>query len=253
MIQQKYLQRINYSGKLEPSLKDLQDLHKAHLFNVPFENLDIHYDNKIELRLDQIFQKIMHNNRGGFCYELNGLFAELLDSIGFKTKRISARVFNKEKGYKQEFGHLATLVIINEEEYLTDVGFGDFTVHPLKLELGKLQNDPTGLYLIDKFEEDYFRVNRIQNGEKIPQYIFKNMARDFLDFTEMCHYHQTDPSSPFTQKKLITVPTESGRITITENSMKIKVGNTMEEVDLKTKEEFQLEIWKKFKVDLEKI
>ena len=82
-----YLKRINYSGSLEPSLKVLKQLQQAHLMSVPFENLDIHYGRTIELDLDKIFNKVVVDHRGGFCYELNGLFGELLSMLGFKIKR----------------------------------------------------------------------------------------------------------------------------------------------------------------------
>ncbi len=174
-----YLKRIGYKGGLEPSLAVLQNLQKAHLFNVPFENLDIHYGNVIHLNIDELFVKIVKRNRGGFCYELNGLFYELLISLGFNAKRISARVYNKEKGYGEEFDHMAIIVNINGVEYLTDVGFGEFTIAPFKLELGLSQSDTRSVFVIDKFEEEYLRVNKVVNGEFTPEYIFKNIERRF--------------------------------------------------------------------------
>ena len=96
----KYLERIKYSGRLEPNLDLLKKLQKNHLLNVPFENLDIHNQIPIELNIDRIYEKIVQNNRGGFCYELNGLFYELLLSLDFNAKRVSARVYIKDNEYK---------------------------------------------------------------------------------------------------------------------------------------------------------
>ena len=79
---QEYIKRINYSGDITPNLVVLKQLQKTHLLNVPFENLDIHYGNLIELDLDKIYHKIVVKKRGGFCYELNGLFQSLLNTIG---------------------------------------------------------------------------------------------------------------------------------------------------------------------------
>ncbi|HYK47600.1 MAG TPA: arylamine N-acetyltransferase, partial [Parafilimonas sp.] len=70
----RYLRRINYEGTREPNLTLLAALQKQHLLHVPFENLDIHYKTPIELNVPRIFEKVVHNKRGGFCYELNGLF-----------------------------------------------------------------------------------------------------------------------------------------------------------------------------------
>ena len=92
-----YLKRINYSGDLTPSITILKQLQKTHLLNVPFENLDIHYGHPIELDLDKIYHKIVVRKRGGFCYELNGLFQNMLNIIGFDSKIISARVYDNKK------------------------------------------------------------------------------------------------------------------------------------------------------------
>jgi len=144
MDQRKYLARFNYKGKVEPTLEVLKDLQKSHLLRVPFENLDIHFNRKIELDIEWIYQKIVEQGRGGFCYELNGLFYELLKSIGFQVKRISARPYESNKDFGKEYDHLAIIVRIQDLEYLTDVGFGEFVFHPLIVELDEAQQDQRG-------------------------------------------------------------------------------------------------------------
>jgi len=252
MNQTAYTNRIGYSGELEPTLNLLQKLQKSHLMSIPFENLDIHWGIPIELNINRIFQKIVVNNRGGYCYELNGLFYKLLTSIGFKTKRISARVYDKNKEYGQEYDHMATVVSLNGIDYLTDVGFGEFAFGPLRLELDKIQNDETGDFVIEKFDQDYIRVSKIEDGELQPEYIFKNVHREFDEFEDMCNYHQTNPESHFTQKKLISIPTENGRITLTDDKLKIRANNSIEETDLKNKTEFDKELWNYFKIRTER-
>ncbi len=205
---EKYLDRIKYSEELEPNLSLLKKLQKKHLLNIPFENLDIHYQTPIKLNLKQIYEKIIYQNRGGFCYELNGLYCELLQSLGFDAKRISARVYNKDKEYSSEFDHLAIIVKIVNTEYLTDVGFGEFVFEPLELKLGKIQNDERGNYSINKFENGYLGVNKIENGKSTPEFIFKNVGREFEEYEKMCEYHQTNPDSHFMKKRLISLPTE---------------------------------------------
>ena len=78
-----YLQRIDYKGSLKPSLKTLANLQKQHLLHIPFENLDIAAGVPIELDINRIYKKVIMNKRGGFCYELNRLFCELLTQLGF--------------------------------------------------------------------------------------------------------------------------------------------------------------------------
>ncbi len=123
----KYLERINYKGPLLPDLKTLQGLHLAHLQSVPFENLDIRLKRTLRITEEAIWDKIVVNKRGGFCYELNGLFAWLLKQIGFDVTYLNARVFDREGNLGMDFDHLALLVQApgQPERWLADVGFGN--------------------------------------------------------------------------------------------------------------------------------
>lgn len=246
----KYLQRIMYSDSLEPNLNTLKSLQKAHLLHIPFENLDIHNHVSIELSVDRIFDKIVYQNRGGFCYELNGLFYELLLDLGFHAIRVSARVYDSNNGYGKEYDHLAIIVTIGNTSYLTDVGFGEFTFEPLKLQLEVIQNDQRGNYVIDQYTDGYLRVNKMEDGEKNPEYIFKTEESALAEFRDMCNYHQTSPDSHFTRKRLITLPTENGRITISGNTLKIKELQKTTEIQLNNEAEFKKELWDRFKVKI---
>jgi len=122
------LTRIGFLGEVRHGLSTLQRLQKAHLLHVRFENLDIHWGNPIKLDIEKIFHKVVARNRGGFCYELNGLFYVLLQSLDFQLKRISARVYSEEKRLGEEYDHLAIIAHLSEMDYLVDVGFGEFTM-----------------------------------------------------------------------------------------------------------------------------
>src|SRR6187397_3354830 len=103
---QSYLQRINYRGEQTPTAATLRELHRAHLLTVPFENLDIHLGRPIVLEQGALFDKIVRRRRGGFCYELNGLFAALLYKLGFDVTMLSAGVARADGSYGPEFDHL---------------------------------------------------------------------------------------------------------------------------------------------------
>lgn len=246
---EKYLHRIDYTDELEPTLAVLQKLQRTHVLNIPFENLDIHYGIPIILDLEKIFEKVVVNGRGGFCYELNGLFYKLLKYIGFDVRRVSARVHGGYD-YGAEYDHLATIATINGVEYLTDVGFGDFTFKPLKLELNAIQKDERGDYMIEAHEEDYLRVRKVNTKEFSPEYIFKSIARDYAEFSEMCHYHQTSPKSHFTQQKMITKAIEKGRVTLTAKKLKISLGEDIKEIIVHTDEEFDHLLWSYFHIKM---
>ncbi|MBV7440430.1 arylamine N-acetyltransferase [Weeksellaceae bacterium TAE3-ERU29] len=220
-----YLNRIKYKERLSLNFETLQRLQKQHLLCVPFENLDIHYSVPIYLDMDRIYHKIIKNKRGGFCYELNGLFCMLLQEIGFDAKMISVRVYNEKTGdFGEEFDHMAIIVTLEETEYLVDVGFGKFSISPLTLELEVMQSDNCNNYIIEKYDNQYFLVSEIIKNEKEYKYLFSEIERELLEFTEMCKYHQTDSESHFTQNKLSTKLTTHGRITITDTTLKVTQG-----------------------------
>src|SRR6266511_6128170 len=129
---QTYLERINYDGPVEPSAETLRWLQVAHLLAVPFENLSIHAHEPIVPDDHALFRKIVSRRRGGFCYELNGLFAALLRAIGFEVVILSAQVANADGQFSPDFDHMALLVTV-DEPWLVDVGFGDSFVEPLSL------------------------------------------------------------------------------------------------------------------------
>jgi N-hydroxyarylamine O-acetyltransferase len=128
-----YLERINYHGPLVPAAETLRGLQVAHLLTVPFENLSIHAGQPIVLEDDALFTKIVTNRRGGFCYEANGLFAALLQALGFDVTMLSAGVANANGKFGPDFDHMALMVQL-EERWLVDVGFGDSFFEPLLLD-----------------------------------------------------------------------------------------------------------------------
>ncbi|MEM9920416.1 MAG: arylamine N-acetyltransferase [Bacteroidota bacterium] len=245
-----YLERIGFQGNLAPSLDLLKKLQRTHLMHVPFENLDIHRGQPIVLDSDKIFEKVVHHRRGGFCYELNGLFFHLLATLGFQLKRVAAQVYVEEKGYGLPFDHLALLVKIDECEYLTDVGFGTFTLGPLKLQLGLEQQDELGKFVIRQHEDGQLRVDQISEGRSVPQYIFTTTAQPFEAFAEMCHYHQHSPDSHFTQKRLISLPNANGRVTLTGNELKIREGEQVHQSTLEDEAAVEAALWQYFRVKL---
>ncbi len=244
-----YFQRINYEGDRTPTLEVLTQLQQAHLYTIPFENLDIHYNRKITLDIDRIFTKVMNNNRGGFCYELNGLFYELLKELGFQVKRISASVWSDTKqSWPPDFDHLAVIVIIDGQEYLADVGFGDSFFAPLKMVLDEEQQDRKGVYRIRQYDANYFLLEFSEKEDWKHCYIFTKVERAFEDFAARCHWQQTSPEAHFVQNKLITKPTEHGRITLTDKRFKITTGKEKETAIISDEKDFEALLWKYFKI-----
>lgn len=248
----RYLKRLNFRGEPKENLAVLSELQRLHLLNIPFENLDINAGKRIELNIAKIYTKIVENGRGGFCYELNGLFYELLKAIGFNVKMVSGRVFGRDGVYGREFDHLAIIAEIGEREYLVDVGFGKFSLEPIEMKLGVVLHDKLGDFQFDKYGDDYgdyWRINEIVNGDLVPEYIFQLQPREFSVFSPMCEFHQTSPESHFTHGKLISKIIEGGRITLTNNQLKIAEGNEVKIIDL-AEEEFAEMLNKYFDIQI---
>ncbi len=244
-----YLARIGIHKKPAISKQVLFDLQEAHLRNIPFENLDIHYYKKIILDVDTFYHKIVMNKRGGFCYELNGLFYQLLKHIGFNVKMVSGRVYLDKVSYGNEFDHLAIVATIENQNYLVDVGFGKFSLKPLEIQMEDEIADTFGNFKFEGYDSDYIRINEVQNDDLIPQYMFKMQERDLLEFEGMCNYHQQNSSSHFTQKKMISIPTKDGRITLTNKQLKITGGGTEKKISF-DEGQFELYLQKYFKIKL---
>ena len=216
-----YLTRIQVAAPISIDLKTLAKLQLAHLKAVPFENLDIHYGKHITLDLERFYEKIVIKKRGGFCYEINGLFHALLCELGFNAKIISARTSRENGGFAEEYNHLAIVVTIDETDYLVDAGFGRFAIAPLKIDTHSSVFDGTAAYQISKHDDDYFKVSRVEEGADIPEYIFTLTERRLDEFAEMCEFQQTSPDSHFTQNKIISILKDYGRITLTNTQLKI--------------------------------
>lgn len=244
-----YLERIGIDHIERPVDADLlSDLQYAHLLAVPFENLDIHWKRPIVLDLEKFYTKVVEERRGGFCYELNGLFNELLKSLGYKTRLISARVCRPDGSAGPEFDHAAIIVTLNETEYLVDVGFGDFVARPLKFSVGEEQIDQTGKYRIEKTDEGTFIVRQLANSEWKGSYIFADKERELSEFTEMCDFQQYSPESHFTKGKLCSLMTENGRKTLTDKKFIVTAHGNKEESNVDSEENFDALLMNEFAI-----
>ncbi|MBD3403652.1 acetyltransferase [candidate division GN15 bacterium] len=216
----RYLRRIGLNSLRPPSPEALAELQQQHLLTIPFENLDILRNIPITLDTAKLYDKIVGDRRGGFCYELNGLFAALLSELGYPVDMVSARVFNDKGDAGPEFDHMALLVTLESERYLVDVGFGDSARGPIRMPAGEAE-DISGRYRVRPLKDvpDGFALERADGNDWAPRYQFTDLARELDEFSEMCEYHQSSPDSHFTQRNLITIATSSGRITLTDKKL----------------------------------
>ncbi len=214
-----YLKRIGYQGSLTPRIDVLRRLHRRHLLSVPFENLDIRAGRPIVLDQKLLYKKIVGNRRGGCCYELNGCFAWLLKCLGFKVSMLSARVARKDGGFSPEFDHLTLLVRLGER-WLVDVGFGDLFTEPKRLDIASAQQDKSEAYrILSKGKTRLLLRRSADETTWKPQYAFALRPRKLAQFAARNRYQQTSPRSHFTQGRLISKATSTGRVTLSDEKL----------------------------------
>ncbi len=187
-----YLARIGYGGSLEPTLGTLRDLHRAHLLTIPYENLDIHLGRTLLLNETEIFDKLVTRRRGGWCFEMNGLFAWALRELSFEVRLLGAIVERVESSVRKT-DHLALLVVL-DEPYLCDVGFGDGLLEPLPLRAGSYRQGFLDYELT--YEDETWRFHNQPHGAA-RGFSFTLEPRTLDSFAEMCHTLQTSPKSGF--------------------------------------------------------
>jgi N-hydroxyarylamine O-acetyltransferase len=242
-----YLERIEYRGPLDPDAETLKQLHLAHMQAVPFENLDIPLGRPIELSVPAFYDKIVRRRRGGFCYELNGLFGWLLERLGFEVSVLSGRVFDGPRR-GPEFDHMALLVEV-EEPYIADVGFGDSFLEPLRLAAGIEEVQGENAYRLTGSDSEWVLEQRSEI-EWEPQYTIALTARRLGDFEAMCAHHQTSPESTFTRKAVCSRVTTAGRITLANGRLIETVRGQRQERDVQGEAEYQALLWAHFGIDL---
>jgi N-hydroxyarylamine O-acetyltransferase len=218
-----YLKRLGYPKSIRADIETLRGLQIAHLQNIPFENLDIGLGRKIELNESALWDKVINRKRGGFCYELNGMFAWLLKQIGFQITYLNARNYlEKDDTFGIDFDHLALMVTIptKSARWLADVGFGDTFTQPLNIDDPNEQIQSLRGYWVEPFRNGYQIWQRNYDGSRDRHYFFDQSPHRFPDeYLGTCQYHQTSPKSIFTQKQIISRLTEDGRVSLDNDKL----------------------------------
>jgi N-hydroxyarylamine O-acetyltransferase len=228
-----YLDRIAVPRPDEVDEGALRDLHRAHLLAVPFENLSLHLSELVSLDEDDLFDKIVNRRRGGFCYELNGAFALLLQGLGAQVQRLAGRVYGGER-LGPPFDHMALSVTLADGSgpWLADVGFGSHSVGPLLLRESGEQHDDAGTFrVVPTADGD---VDVIKDGR--PEYRLELKARALTDFIPTCWWQQSSPQSHFLKSTICSKLTEDGRISLSGRTLIRTVDGHRTEAELTTDE-----------------
>ena len=231
---EKYLERIRYSGAVSLSGETLSRLQKAHIAAIPYENLDIL--NKIPLSVDphMIYQKVIEHPRGGFCFELNGLFSELLESLGFKVTSYLSRFLLNRPEEAPLPTHRVLKVECGDGVFIADVGtFVDSSRTALRFEKDVVQSDGFRSYVFkeDKVLGQVLYQQDSETGEMKRIYSFMESPYYHGDFALASFYTENHPDSRFAQEPMVSIKTDEEYFALYGNKLiRIKEGITHKQI-----------------------
>ncbi len=209
-----YLSRIGFSGVIRNDVETLGRLMRAHMQSVPFENLEVFFEKREpDLSTAALFEKIVTNRRGGYCFELNGLFSRLLSSLGFSVSLFFARVVKGE--HLSPPSHEVLCIEAEGKRYFCDVGFGGpVPSSPIELIYNReLRCDEGRTYRFEKRNgETALRI--LRDGEFSDILIFSEEARDAVDFIPLNAFCAYSPLEPFVHKAMVWKREGEKRISI---------------------------------------
>jgi N-hydroxyarylamine O-acetyltransferase len=206
-----YLKRIGYKGSLDRNAETLTKLMRAQLFSVAFENLDVQAGKIVSLVPEQIVDKIIGQGRGGYCYEVNGLFAMALQALGFSYKFIACRpMFYPVRRPKT---HMIVLVEADGEQWICDLGFGSYGIRaPIALSsLEQVQQQDFDQFRLTTEPSGAYVVQALVDGQWLSQFGFEPYASEWVDFMPANYLNSTHPDTIFVQKLLVIKHHEQGR------------------------------------------
>ncbi|KAA0994972.1 arylamine N-acetyltransferase [Pseudomonas sp. ANT_J12] len=225
-----YLQRLGYSAAPAPTLDTLRQLQLRHTGAFPFENLTTLSGEPVLIDLPSVEQKILHQGRGGYCYELNNSFLALLQALGFEARGISGRVvMGQPEGAWTARTHRLSLVTLDGVHYISDVGFGGMVpTAPLILDTDAEQPTPHEAYRIEHHEDGYTLRAKVAD-EWRAMYIFDLQRQEDIDYAVGNWYVSTYPDSSFAKQLMVARTGEGWRRTLNNGSFAIhRIGSESE-------------------------
>lgn len=194
----RYLERLGFDRPPPPTLASLRLLQQRHTEAFPFETIASLLHAPVPIDLPSLQCKLLHEGRGGYCYELNRLFLALLQQSGFDAHALSGRVVMGESaGVLTARTHLMSRVHIEGVDYLADVGFGGMVpTAPLRMDTEDAQATPHEACRLLHDGGDYLLQAQVA-GEWRSLYAFDLQPQGEIDHVVGNWYVSTHPDSPF--------------------------------------------------------
>lgn len=219
------LKRLGVRSLPDTPLPRLQALHRAMIRTVPFENIAILEGQSISLDPEAIFAKIVEQGRGGYCFELNTMLAEILEFFNYTVERLLGRVWVTGAAAPLPT-HMALKVTLDKQSYLCDVGFGGSTIRePLPWNTGSIVSQSPDSFRLDETENAEIMLSGSIGPSWKHLYSLLPCTVRSQDYVPANHFTSTHPDSFFTREPVAALATEDGRITL-HGRMFRRIGKT---------------------------
>jgi len=224
-----YLSRIGFRGRVAADFRTLKGIMQAQLFSVPFENLDVQAGKTVSLAPEDIYRKIVEHRRGGYCYEVNGVFSMALAALGIPCRLVAARPMTYP--VRRPKTHMAIVAEIGGEQWLCDLGFGSYGIRE-PLHLGVLDREirqgPAGFMLTKSAEGEYL-LQSLSEGKWMSLYEFNLSAQERVDFEPANYLNATHPDSIFVRALMVVLQTPTGKKVLHGDRFRVVSGSSVEE------------------------
>lgn len=266
-----YLERIGMDTPPAADVEGLARVLTAHRFAIPFENLDIMLGRGIELSLEAIAARLVHARRGGYCFQQNGLFAAMLDAMGFAVRPLLARVWlGSGQGLPDEVPprtHMLLAVTIDGRDWIADAGFGGSQTVPLlliggteaatpdgarhRLRAASMPGDPEGTWLLERLGPAAATDGRTKVSDAWqPQYGFAEHAAVQADILQANHWTSTRADTRFTSLHIASRPTPTGFAALTDCALSVYDGGDVSRRTIERPDEYRAVLGDIFGIEL---
>ena len=220
-----YLGRLDLPAGLPPKLDTLTRLQQRHMESIAFENFSVYLGVAPVIELNSLLRKVLYQRRGGYCFELNTLYAALLTSLGYTVMPVMARVLLRDPAQTPPRTHLTNLVSLDGRTYVSDVGFGGLASRiPLCIDDAAEVDDGDGTVRVQAQPYGEFSIQRHTPGGWQNQYRFETRPAEASDVLLGNYYTHSHPDSHFVQHRFIGRFTPTGRIGLFGNQFSERHG-----------------------------
>ncbi|NTW73881.1 MAG: arylamine N-acetyltransferase [Chlorobiaceae bacterium] len=224
-----YFTRIGFDGDAVADFATLKRMMQCQLRSVPFENLDVQAGMVVSLVPEELFTKIVERGRGGYCYEVNGLFAMALAEIGIPYRFVAARPMTYN--VRRPKTHMAIVAEADGQQWLCDLGFGSYGIRePISLKwLDREIRQDHELFRMTMTSRKEYLLQSSTDGAWKNLYEFALHPQEWVDFEPANFLNSRHPDSIFVRSLMVVRQTGTGKEVLTSYSYKsVSEGGTTE-------------------------